>query len=52
MADTSQPIKLSRGKAAWEVLKFLGTCLIGFATVSVLMWLALVVLMGLSIAAM
>lgn len=50
--DNAPPTELKPANAVWEVARFLGICLFGFAAVSVLIGIGLIVVMGLSIAAM
>lgn len=50
--DKAPPTELKPASAAWEVARFLGICLFGFAAVSVLTGIGLIFVMGLSIAAM
>lgn len=50
--DKAPPTELKPANAVWEVARFLGICLLGFAAVSVLIGIGLIVVMGLSITAM
>jgi nitrate reductase NapE component len=50
--DKAPPTELKPSNAVWEVAKFFVICLFGFAAVSVLIGIGLIVVMGLTIAAM